>query len=236
MPLNEIERHPFLYRQVEDFHNQASLSKYCKLIVGTFPIYAITESDPIENIGLQLRENWFDIAFIQYFYGSRMNYFWELFCSTFDEELPNNLFDAIELLDKYGFLITDVFSHAARLNFSSLDNQLVTPILNESIIDIVQNSDNLQIVYFTSKIAKKAFCRILQIHYIDDYDHIQSIRGKNLRLIILISPAGNGRTVWHFRNHFPLLQEEVNNRQNGNGYAIAYRQRYYTNFLTIRCN
>jgi len=212
MPRNELESHPFLYRQVEDFHNKVSLSKYCKLIVGTFPIYAITESNPVENTGLQVREDWFEAAFVQYFYGSRQNYFWRLFCSSYNEELPHNLFHAIELLDRHEFLMTDVLSHTFRLNYSPLDNHWVNPVFNDSIVDIVQNSDNLKIVYFTSKTAKKVFCRILQVPYIDSYDNNQTVFGKNLRLIILISPAGNGRTVTHLRYHFPLLQEEINNR------------------------
>ncbi len=236
MPENELESHPYLLRQIDNFKDAVQLSKYGKLIVGTFPIYAITESEPVEEMGSQLRDNWFEEAFIKYFYGSRSNHFWELFCTAFDEELPYNIFEALELLNKHQFLITDVFSHSCRLNYSPLDNHLISMVINESIIDILQNAINLNIVYFTSKATKRIFCKILQVPFINSYDSMEAILGKDLRMIILISPAGNGRAAWHFRHHFPLSQEELNNRQIGNGYAIGYRERYYKNYLTIPCD
>ena len=59
MPINEVEFHPYIFDQVTDFTDQAQLSKYCKLIVGTFPVYAITDSNPIEELGLNKSNNRF---------------------------------------------------------------------------------------------------------------------------------------------------------------------------------
>ncbi|HEY5327090.1 MAG TPA: hypothetical protein VIJ27_08820 [Mucilaginibacter sp.] len=236
MPINEIENHPYLFDQVNNFQGKDPLAKYCKLIVGTFPIYAITNSNPpIAPLGVQKRALWFLEAFIQYFYGSRKNYFWRLFATAFNEPVPITKQQAIELLDKYKFLMTDVFTETGRIGYSSLDSALVNSVENGNIIDLIQNSENLRIIYFTSWNAKKLFSRIVVIPFVKIIDNIQPIFGVQYRMIVLISPAGNGRTVSHFKGVFPLLQEEKDNRTNGNGYALAYRQRYYSNYLPIPC-
>jgi hypothetical protein len=236
MPVNELESHPFLYNQIADFTDQNLLAKYCKLIVGTFPIYAITNSNPVEEKGLQKRANWQDEAFMQYFYGSEANYFWSFFTGAFNEDMPSISWDATDILDKYKFLITDVFSSTYRKGYSPLDNDLISPVFNASIRDIIQNSFNLQILYFTSKTAKRKFCEIMHINYINSVDNIEVICERYYRMIVLTSPAGGGRTVPHFFNDFPLSIEEVNLRENNQVYAYAYRRRYYSHYLTIPCN
>jgi hypothetical protein len=236
MPINELESHPYLFDQVNAFKDKDQLAKYCKLIVGTFPIYAITNSNPpVGSLGVQIRATWFIHAFLQYFYGSRGSHFWELFATAFNEPVPNTKQGAIELLNKYKFLITDVFVKTYRIDYSSSDDDLVNSVYNQSIIDLIQNSDNLKIIYFTSWNAKDKFCGLLGIPYLHVADNIEPVFGRNYRMIVLISPAGNARSAWGFRHSFPLLQEEIDNRNNGNGYALAYRQRYYSHYLKLLC-
>lgn len=232
MPINEKESHPYLRQQVNIFTEKSQLSKYTKLIVGTFPVYAITESVPIEQTGVEKRRNWQSEAFIQYFYGSEGSHFWNLLASSFNEQKPNTKDEAIALLNKYGFLISDVFNSVSRNNYSPLDSDLRNSSNNESLKEIVRNSESLKVIYFTSKAAKVAFCKILDITYINSVDSIEPILGREYRLIILISPAGNGRTVRHFFNIFPLSGEEVALRKIKSSYALLYRKRYYMHYLT----
>lgn len=233
MPINELETHPYLSIQITNFNDKENLSKYRKLIVGTFPIYAITSSHPIEETGLVKRANWTADAFMQYFYGSWGSHFWEMFSLTFDDIIPNTQEEAIDLVNKYNFLITDVFKETFRKGYSPLDSNLVAPVYNDTIVTLIQNSDNLKIIYFTSKTAKKEFCKIVDVPFINSVDNIETIFDKNYRLIVLISPAGGGRTVRHFFNDFPLTEAEQNLVNIGQRYAYAYRLRYYTHFLSL---
>ena len=137
MPINELETHPYLFDQVNDFKDKDELAKYCKLIVGTFPIYAITSSNPTEPLGLQKRALWFQEAIIQYFYGSRKNHFWRLFTTTFNAPAPNTKQGAIELLNKYKFLITDVYHKAARNGYLPSDTDLRRKTPNLQIVDLI---------------------------------------------------------------------------------------------------
>jgi hypothetical protein len=235
MPINEPENHPYLNNQINDLADKSKLSKYTKLIVGTFPVYAVTESIPIEEIGLIKRENWQDDAFFKYFYGSRGSHFWDLFSSSFNEAMPGTTEEAIVLLDAKKFLITDVFRLASRNGYSPLDEDLNNVEKNEGLRDILLNGENIDIVYFTSKTAKRIFMEIFNI--VDDdiniLDNVKIIENKQYRLIVLISPAGNGRTVRHFFNSFPLNIDEANLFNNNQRYALRYRQRYYRYYLTL---
>ena len=231
MPLLELEQHPYLASQVDDFTDRMKLSKYFSLIVGTFPIYALTTSTPVENDGYEKRENWLLHAFIQYYYGSLGSSFWNLFSNAFNEEMPTTQGEAIALLDKYGFLITDVFKNACRKGYSPLDNDLINTELNHTIYEIIENSNNLKTIYFTSKTAKKRFCSILGIRFLNEMHSFENILNRNYQLIVLPSPAGNGRTVRFFFDSFPLLKEERDKKLSGLSYALDYRERYYSHYL-----
>lgn len=230
MPLNEIEMHPFLWDQIEDFKT-SNLKNYTKLIVGTFPIYALTNSIPDENKGMQKKVNWNTEASLPYVYGSKKNYLWRLFATSFQENIPVNKEEAIFLLNSNDFLITDTIASAFRLGYSPLDSNLRISTLNDAIIDIMKNAANLKMLYFTSVEAKKLFCLILGIKLDRSRDTFDTIYKNIYRSIILPSPAGTARTVPHFFNNFSLSDEERRLRVNQKSYALAYRQRYYTHYL-----
>lgn len=234
MPINEIEYHPYLDDQVNIFNT--SFSQYCKLIVGTFPIYALTDSQPMEDIGIQKKHDWENEAIIQFFYGSRRNRFWRLFSAVFNDVPPNNKEDAISLLNRNDFLITDVIASAFRSEYSPADTSLILSTLNYDIINILEKCSNIKVIYFTSKNAKRHFYEIFNINVnavINDLDHIETIHNNEYRLITLIPPGGNPRRAPDYFHIFPLLEEEQSLRLNGGRYALAYQERYYRHYLTI---
>jgi len=235
MPVDEIEMHPFLWNQV-DYTNLSKLSKYCKLIVGTFPIYAITDSLPLENEGVQRKINWQNEANFQYFYGSKKNHIWRLLSHAFQENTPNDTDEAISLLNRNNLFMTDVVRSSFRVGYGSSDNDLVISTLNDELLDILNNSLNLKIIYFTSIQAKRWFCQIIDITFDNSRDVIEVINDRRYRMVILPSPAGNGRTVTHFFNTFPLDETEQLLIANNNPYALAYRERYFDYYLTIPCD
>lgn len=236
MPENETETHPYLHFQVNDFNESVKLSNYCKLIVGTFPIYAITDSEPIENHGVVIRENWINYAFMKYFYGSRRNRFWELFAECFNEPIPVGHNDAIELLDRYKFLITDIVSSTQRNGYSSSDAAISgNKLFNFDLISsILVNVNHLKIIYFTSRIAKRWFCECLNIPFLDVSEEISVIENRRLLLIVLIPPHGNGlrRGQDFYLDNFPLNAQELLKKP---GYTTSYKQRYYCNYLKLNC-
>jgi G:T/U-mismatch repair DNA glycosylase len=238
MPIGEIESHPYLNAQIS-IPNDALLEKYRFLIVGTFPIYQLTTSDPINVQGNLLKGNWEHYANFQFFYGSMENCFWELFSNAFNQPNPQTPADAIALLDAGGFLITDVVSMTQRVNYSPSDNAISTnKVLNTLQLNYyLNNIKSLQAIFFTSFVAKEWFCQALGLQYrhliIDALSH----QGRRICLFILMSPAGSGRSVNTYIPVFPLNTLEAFNRANKIPYAMQYRMRYYEEFLnlTIPC-
>jgi hypothetical protein len=98
------------------------------LIIGTFPIYAITDRQTVD--GIVEKELDQGVAHMRFFYGSKRNLFWELFSTAFESQNPINLSPsqrvsaAKELLVDKKFLITDVIKTTNRNNESVNDKVL----------------------------------------------------------------------------------------------------------------
>ena len=66
MPVGEIETHPYL-----NYLNESNYTKYENLIIGSFPIYALTNSLAAhDSKGEKRRIDWEKYAKYQFFYGS----------------------------------------------------------------------------------------------------------------------------------------------------------------------
>jgi hypothetical protein len=237
MPVNEIETHPFLEMQILG-EGSLPLCRYEFLIVGTFPIYPLTLSQPIYQQGHLLRENWVDYCRFQYFYGSVENSFWELFSNSFDEQPPLTTVDAIALLNTKRFLITDAVCQTKRIGYLASDSGIAAnKVLNSAGLSYcLNNASNINTIFFTSFVAKKWFCQALRINYLNVIADFFHYNGKKISLFILMSPAGGGRSVNTYIPIFPLNSQEAFNRAHKMPYAKEYRRRYYRDFLNLAIN
>jgi len=112
MPINELERHPFLnYLETEIERNRS----YKGLIIGSYPIYSCT--DTIHNNPERVVQRFIeDKVTMRFFYCSRRSKFWEYCSSAHGEENPIRLINdfnenrvrTIDFLNRNNLLITDV--------------------------------------------------------------------------------------------------------------------------------
>jgi hypothetical protein len=226
MPHNEIEFHPFLNVQLNsinyDFQNISTL------IIGTFPIYEITTSEPLTNQGVIRKQEWNNNAFFKYFYGSRKNKFWNIISNCIDVDFPNNSIDCISILNNNGIFLSDTILSTYRKDYDSSDKSLIPVELNSSLVEQINEFSfhSLNKICFTSDLAKKQFCEIMQLN---DERRNQSIviNRKLISLKTLPTPAGNGRTVTHFFNTYPLSLRELQLKRDNTSYALEYRNRVY---------
>lgn len=226
MPYNEIEFHPFLDIQLNS--NNFNFQNVTTLIIGTFPIYEITNSDPLENQGIIKKQEWHNKAFFQYFYGSRKNKFWNILCNCVDFNFPNNIDDCISIINQSRIFLSDTILSTYRKNYDSDDKSLSPVDLNFNLVQQINEFSNheLNTICFTSDLAKKQFCEIMQLN---DEGRIQSIliNEKIVLLKTLPTPAGNGRSVKHFFNAYPLTMREIQLINDNQRYASEYRNRIY---------
>lgn len=163
MPANELEIHPYL----EDINYQDfKVNHFENLIIGTFPVYGITNTLTPDGAIQEHAFNEND-AYMRFFYGSKKNYFWQLLANAFNANNPLELANpkarkqaAIQLLDKNKFLITDVVHKTNRKNQSASDNDLWANTnnqfvlnnrcLNHGIINLLDNNKAIKNLYFTA--------------------------------------------------------------------------------------
>ena len=128
MPKGEIEIHPFLAKGIT--------KNAKKLILGSFPVYAITKPDNEKK-----REIRFVNSFVHFFYGSCYNHFWGLYRLYIDHNinLPVNINQIIKSLNDNKIAIFGT-GHAACL-FVNLFNL-------KGLIDIAVDDNKKKIGYF----------------------------------------------------------------------------------------
>ena len=226
MPHNEIEFHPFLNIQLNS--NNFDFQNISSLIIGTFPIYEITVSDPLTNQGIIKKQEWNNQAFFKYFYGSRKNNFWNIISSCIDVPFPNNIIDCISILNHNGIFLSDTILSTYRQDYDSSDKSLNPVELNSRLVEQINefSCHNLNKICFTSDLAKKQFCEIMQL--IDEGRNQSVVINRRIILLkTLPTPAGNGRTVTHFFNTYPLSIRELQLRRDNTSYALEYRKRVY---------
>jgi hypothetical protein len=160
MPVNELEIHPYL----DTINYKAKDENYFEnLIIGSFPIYAITnrvlENNQIQEI--DLNENNADMRF---FYGSNKNNFWSWFANAFNADNPLEQAnpelrkpDAVELLVANKFLITDVLYKTNRKNTSALDSDLWVKSQNNFVVQNRSLNYSLRSLLNTNKAIKNLY-------------------------------------------------------------------------------
>jgi len=146
MPFDEIEHHPYLGY----LGDNANYGAYSAMIIGSFPVYAITESNPVGAAGHEIRMNWDQYARTQFFYGSNHNFFWDRFHqSHLGIPIPDYQVDSLSnLLAQNGFLISDCLLSACRNGYSSSDKDLIPIERNNELLDVLEETRNLSMNLF----------------------------------------------------------------------------------------
>lgn len=219
MPLNELETHPYLTY----LGDEPDYSSYQSMIIGSYPIYAISSSIPVEPEGVRKRANWHREAFAQFFYGSRENDFWQRFSQSVGDALPLHPTkqDLITLLQHHNFLITDAICSLYREKYSASDPDLHAVSYNAAIVDqLMQMGGND--LFFTathSVLPFKAFKKMLRIKGVKVYKLFSTVgNSRNLRFVLngktfnigfLFSPSPQGainqNRIAEYQNYLQLF-------------------------------
>jgi hypothetical protein len=153
---------------------------------------------------------------IDFFYGSKDNSFWDLFCIAKINDF--NWRQNPETLKKYlkdnEWLVSDIILKANRNGNGAADSNLLDIEWNIEIINELLELNEIETIYFTSKWVQEKFCT-----------HIAPYINQIPKIVTLISPSRYGLMSLNWaRAIFPQLDNETN---------TAYRQRYYNHFLNL---
>ncbi|QGW28911.1 hypothetical protein [Phnomibacter ginsenosidimutans] len=230
MPQNEVESHPYLDIQMSkaNFHH----GSFTTLLLGTFPIYELTKSEPIEAAGVTKRTEWTQQANFKFFYGSKGNSFWKILANIAGTEFPSSTESCLKILAQQNIFIGDVIASASRIGYSSKDQDLTINSLNRALQNTLDSLTSIQQIVFTSDVAKRVFTEIIGI---PNARRIQTmnLNNRNISMYTLPTPAGNGRSVRRFFKDFPPTAEEIVLIEKKLPYALAYRERLYRQFLQV---
>jgi G:T/U-mismatch repair DNA glycosylase len=228
MPVNELEIHPYL----EDINYQAFKANHFEnLIIGTFPVYGITDTLTLEG---EIQAHAFNEndAYMRFFYGSKKNSFWRLVTHGLGEQinpvdlpLEERKEAAIDLLTKHRFLITDVLHKTNREEENAEDNYLWAGTNNDFVLNnrslnyqieqLLEDNQNINYLYFTATVLNRKspfgwFRAIFQNQL--EYNIIQQVADRPISAEIQInkrkyiafflpSPASNGTRGLHFTDN-----------------------------------
>lgn len=145
MPINEIEYHPYL--------QDGYVPNSKKLILGSFPVYVVTEPD--SSLKQKGRA---DSGAFCFFYGSTYSSFWDLYKTHIDQSLgvPFNPIELKESIRKEGISISDLYKSASRKEHSASDRDLGNKTLNISQLSSYLD-ESVERVLCTSKYVLEVF-------------------------------------------------------------------------------
>jgi hypothetical protein len=165
MPIDEVELHPYL--------GIGESISATRMIVGTFPIYSLT--NPRTPRKEQLQQQRSDISF---FYGSRSSAFWSWYRNHVDATINVEAVESIvSSLEINSIAISDVIKKCSRVNesFEDKDLRISNGAWNSTLGDIIYGS--IDKILCTSKGARGAMGwlrdKILE-PYGFNIDHVQS--------------------------------------------------------------
>ena len=112
-------------------------------------------------------------------------------------------------------MISDIVLETKRKKPTALDRDLDVQVWNINVIKDILNSNEIEVIYFTSKWVQEHFCKYIA-------QHIEKIP----KTIVLISPSKNGLISLNWAKEiFHTKNEETN---------TEYRERYYSHFINIQ--
>lgn len=160
MPINELERHPYLDYLSESIYEQID---YTGLIVGSYPIYACTDTID-ENLNIVNERYDEDKVRMRFFYGSKKSEFWYYCSNAFGQSFSNNINrrNSIDFLNRNKILITDVIRQTNRREEKSGDIDLLIAtnvndwiqenfMLNHQLPRLLNKHKKVENLFFTSQ-------------------------------------------------------------------------------------
>lgn len=176
------------------------------VILGSFPPSKFT-----------IHPNKLSAADMHFFYGSKENSFWQLFCEIkgIEATLPADIEILKTWIKKNNWIVSDIVKTTRRKKDSALDNDLIPIEWNLAVVKDIFENNEVDKLFFTSQWVKQHFDR-----------HLRSFLkiNSNVHEIILLSPSKNGLRAAK-RAKFTNLEPGVNES------AAAYRHRYYKHVL-----
>jgi hypothetical protein len=192
MPVNELEQHPYI--QIGE------AIPATRMIVGTFPIYSLT--NPRTPRKHQLQQLRGDISF---FYGSRANAFWGWYQQYIDATVnTQNAQSILASLQVREIAISDVIKECSRIDESFEDNNLrekdwnlpLGNVINRSIDKIICTSkaDSGAMGWLRDKVLIPAGFVVNQIETAQLHHQIlNAIQGSNTQVISIAQVLTRGQ-------------------------------------------
>jgi hypothetical protein len=167
MPIHELEEHPYL-NYYQEF-GKVPTDYYKGIIIGSFPIYAITNT--VDEELKVIKERFTNKASMRFFYGSKKSDLWKyvgLALTAADPRKVDGSFlapgDAVgqckKLLFEHRILISDSIFRTNRKEESADDTDLMLQTdlaylkgglsLNTGLIQLLNENKQIQNIYFTS--------------------------------------------------------------------------------------
>jgi G:T/U-mismatch repair DNA glycosylase len=193
------EEHP--WKQFPKLDNR----KY--LILGSFPPNKFTSHKERLSVNDQ-----------DFFYGSQENSFWDLFLLAFglEPKLSKDIEQLKLWLRNNGWVVSDIVAKTKRKADSAFDSDLMVEQWNTEIIAHIFKTNDIRLVYFTSKYVEANFFK---------YVYPLAQIANSVNFTTLISPSKNGlRMLKSFKDSFKIHPLET---------LTDYRKRYYVHHLAI---
>lgn len=209
MPIDKIEKHPYL--SYINHHLDAD-TKYSGLIVGSFPIYAVTDTLD-ENLNVA-EQRFSKEANMRFFYGSKKSSFWQYCSKAFGNDISHQISTekAINFLNQNSLIITDSLDQTNRKEIKSEDTNLFHEIdgnsfvnqnlkVNYGIRSILKEHDKISSIFFTSQdVGRKSpygWFKMIFDHSLVELENrpfgkICNIQGKDYKCFFLPTPKPRG--------------------------------------------
>jgi G:T/U-mismatch repair DNA glycosylase len=134
---------------------------------------------------------------VNFYYGSKDNYFWHLIQESFDKELQyENSNSAIEqrknLLKEISIGITDIIAECTHKDNSASDDHL-KEIVYKDIEKLLENNISIDTLVYTSEFVKKEINKIFKTHHSIDSNNKKKqtikIANRIYKVKVLFSPS-----------------------------------------------
>ena len=162
-----------------------------KLIIGTMPPYRFCNNE--RNL---CEED------VDFFYGSKDNYFWEILGNLTQKNLSfENTKSAVkerkDLLSSLNVAITDIVLECEHKNGNSDDNSLEEIVFNTDVLkDILDNNDIDTLIYTSLKVKSLMYQATKSYHSWSKDNKREGriiIDGKEYKVIVLYSPSPSAK-------------------------------------------
>lgn len=118
-----------------------------RIILGSFPIWSLTESDLDDELTLSKMKRRVQNGDFQFFYGSINNKFWQWYQNYIDDQIKCNSIESIsQSIDRNNIGITDVIFSCVRKGTSALDKHLSSRKYNHKFFVYPKKGETLKVL------------------------------------------------------------------------------------------